>query len=124
MTIFEIVMGVSFRYNLQCSFGEGLTFEVNNITSTIHKVFLILPSNVCPPYSSDSNSSPNPIKYKISNMMNGYHECRFWYCHTQMTKIKDFFSGGGRGRVYTIKSRSVSLRFPRFLRLDLHSFSP
>ena len=30
--------------------------------------------------------------------MNGYHECRFWYCHIQMTKIKDFFLGGGGGR--------------------------
>ena len=115
---FEIVMGVSFCYNPKWCFGEGLTFEVNNITSTILMVFLIIPSNVCPPYSSDSNSSPNPTK--IQNIQ---HDEWLRWCHTQMTKIKDLCGGGG-GRVYTIKSRSVSLRCPRFLRLDLHSFSP
>lgn len=117
---FEIVMGVSFCYNPKWCFGEGLTFEVNNITSTILMVFLIIPSNVCPPYSSDSNSSPNPTK--IQNIQ--HDEWLPWMPFLVMSHSNDQnkgFIGGGGG---SIKSRSVSSRFPRFLRLDLHSFSP
>lgn len=92
---FEIVMGVSFCYNPKWCFGEGLTFEVNNITSTILMVFLIIPSNVCPPYSSDSNSSPNPTK--IQNIQ--HDEWLPWMPFLVMSHSNDqnkgFIGGGG-----------------------------